>query len=115
MLSGQRTGLFIVLENNITKETKETVVVKYIENEYLCLKWIKDMQNGEYISHIVSEIEKLDCKGKVNVLSEIVDLLKEEGKNSQPTSITNLKGLGKKIWQQADINSYLTTERESWE
>lgn len=73
------------------------------------------MKNGEYISHIVSEIEKLDYKGKVSVLSEIVDLLKEEGKKTQPTSVTNLKGLGKKIWKETDITSYLTVERESWE
>ena len=73
------------------------------------------MQNGAYISHIVSEIAKLDYKGKVNVLSEIVDLLKEERKKAPPTTITDLRGLGKKIWRQTDNNAYLSTERESWE
>ena len=69
------------------------------------------MRNGEFIGQIVSKIEKFDYKGKVNVLSEIVDLLKEEGKKAQPTSVTNLKGLGKKIWKETDITSYLSTER----
>jgi hypothetical protein len=97
------------------KNHHNQVIAKYAKIEYLCLNRIKEMRNGETINHIVSEIEKLDYKGKISVLSEIVDLLKGEGGKKQSTEITNLKGLGKKIWQQTDIDSYLIAERESWD
>ena len=41
-------------------------------------------------------------------------MLKKSGSNST-YSIADLKGLGKEIWQQHDIDSYLNNERDSWE
>jgi len=31
-----------------------------------------------------------------------------------PLSLKNLKGLGKKIWENIDIEEYIKKERESW-
>jgi len=67
------------------------------------------------INHIVNEIEKLDYKDKINILSRIVNLLKREDKTLQVTSITQLKGLGKHVWQKTDTASYVLAERESWD
>lgn len=67
------------------------------------------------INQIVSEIERLDYNDKINILARIVNLLKREEKAHQTVSLTRLKGLGKNIWQKIDSNSYVTTERDSWE
>jgi hypothetical protein len=67
------------------------------------------------INQIVSEIEKLDYNDKINILSKIAFLLKREHKVLQVNSITRLKGLGKNIWKDIDVNKYITEERESWE
>ena len=67
------------------------------------------------INQIVNEIEKLDYNDKINIMSRIVNLLKREEKAHEAYSITRLKGLGKNIWHQTDIASYVATERESWD
>lgn len=75
------------------------------------------------INQIVNEIERLDYNDKINILSRIVNLLKREEKVHQqerttiqvaPTLI-QLKGLGKNVWQNTDVASYISTERESWD
>jgi hypothetical protein len=73
------------------------------------------MDNIININQIVNEIEKLDYNDKINIMSRIVDLLKR-GKNAHKVpSITQLKGLGKNVWQRTDTDSYISKERESWE
>jgi len=67
------------------------------------------------INQIVNEIERLDYNDKINILSRIVNLLKREEKNHMATSVTQLKGLGKDVWQKTDVATYITTERESWD
>jgi len=32
----------------------------------------------------------------------------------KPLSLKNLKGLGKEIWKDTDIDEYINKERESW-
>lgn len=67
------------------------------------------------INQIVSEIEKLDYNDKINILSKIAFLLKREDKVLQVNSITRLKGLGKNIWKDIDVNKFISEERESWD
>lgn len=67
------------------------------------------------INQIVNEIEKLDYNDKINIMSRIVNLLKREEKAHQVSSVTQLKGLGKDIWQKTDVASYVSKERESWD
>jgi ribosomal protein L18E len=73
------------------------------------------METTININQLVSEIERLDYNDKINILARIVNLLKKEEKVHQAVSVTKLKGLGKNIWQKIDTNSYVTTERDSWE
>jgi len=73
------------------------------------------METAININQIVSEIERLDYNDKINILARIVNLLKREEKANQAVSVTKLKGLGKNIWQKIDANSYVKTERDSWE
>ena len=67
------------------------------------------------INQIVNEIEKLDYNDKINVMSRLVNLLKRADKSQRAYSITRLKGLGKNIWLKTDIDSYVISERESWD
>jgi len=75
------------------------------------------------INQIVNEIERLDYNDKINILSRIVNLLKREEKvhlqereTAQiATTLIQLKGLGKNVWQKNDVASYISTERESWD
>ena len=75
------------------------------------------------INQIVNEIERLDYNDKINILSRIVNLLKREEKVHQEERATThvaptliqLKGLGKNVWQNNDVASYISTERESWD
>jgi len=73
------------------------------------------METTININQLVSEIERLDYNDKINILARIVNLLKREEKTHQAVSVTRLKGLGKNIWQKIDTNSYVSTERDSWE
>jgi hypothetical protein len=73
------------------------------------------------INQIVNEIERLDYNDKINILSRIVNLLKREEKihlqeratTQIATTLIQLKGLGKNVWQKTDVASYISTERES--
>lgn len=73
------------------------------------------MEGTLNINQIVSEIERLDYNDKINLLSRIVNLLKREEKAHVSYPVTQLKGLGKKIWQRTETNSYVVRERESWD
>jgi hypothetical protein len=67
------------------------------------------------INKIVKEIEKLEYNDKISIISRIVNLLKQEENTGRLSSVTQLKGLGKKVWQKTDIDSYISIERESWD
>ena len=74
------------------------------------------MDSTVNINHILNEIEKLDKKDKIQLMSGIINLIKKEEKHkASSASITQLKGLGKELWQKTDTQAYLTSERESWD
>jgi hypothetical protein len=65
------------------------------------------------INQIIEKIDELDYTDKLNILYHIVVMLKKTETKSQ-SSITDLKGLGKELWQKYDIDAYISNERESW-
>jgi len=74
------------------------------------------MDSTVNINHILSEIEKLDKKDKIHLMSMIINLLKrDEKEKASSSSITQLKGLGKELWQKIDTKAYIASERESWD
>jgi len=34
--------------------------------------------------------------------------------STEPLSLKDLKGLGKEIWKEVDVEEYIKKERESW-
>ncbi len=73
------------------------------------------MSNTANINTIIQEIESLDYNSKINVMSKIVSMLKRAKAKPTALNITKLKGLGKDIWEDVHVESYLAKEREAWD
>jgi hypothetical protein len=73
------------------------------------------MNNAANINNIIHEIETLDYSGKINIMSKIIAMLKHSTTKQTSTKITRMKGLGKKVWQDVDVDNYIANERESWD
>ncbi|MEI6822942.1 MAG: hypothetical protein WCL51_13495 [Bacteroidota bacterium] len=67
------------------------------------------------INNIIQEIEALDYTNKINVMSKIVSMLKHSSNETKSINITKLKGLGKEVWQDVNIENYIAKEREAWD
>ena len=67
------------------------------------------------INTIIHEIESLDYNNKINVMSKIIGMLKHTKSKPTAINITKLKGLGKDIWKDVDVERYISKERESWD
>jgi hypothetical protein len=67
------------------------------------------------IDQIVNQIALLDYNNKIDILAKVVRMIKTDHNPTQIKSITNIKGLGKEIWNDIDTKTYLSTERESWD
>jgi hypothetical protein len=48
------------------------------------------------------------------LISELAENLHEEATQEVRTSILELQGLGKEIWQGLDAQEYVDRERDSW-
>ena len=64
--------------------------------------------------NILKKIDTFDYIDKLYLLSYITkDLIKSDVKINH--HLTELKGLGKEIWQNHDVENYIQNERASWE
>jgi len=43
-----------------------------------------------------------------------VEQIMKKSEVRKPLSLRDLKGLGKEIWKDIDVEDYIKTERESW-
>ncbi len=68
------------------------------------------MESTVNMQQIISEVEKLDYESKINLMARILSLLKKDENKTASVPITKLKGLGKGIWKNIDIESYLKRE-----
>jgi hypothetical protein len=59
------------------------------------------MQNSVQVERIINEIKILDYYAKLEILEKLVRLLKEPAKQSKKkSSLLQLEGLGKEIWNE---------------
>ncbi len=42
------------------------------------------------------------------------EIVMKKVKSTEPLSLKDLKGLGKEIWKNVDVEEYIKKERESW-
>ncbi len=61
---------------------------------------------------LIAEIHSLTPEDQYRLLEELVILLK--GRLEKDHDIKELKGLGKDIWKEEDVDHYVRKERESW-
>ena len=73
------------------------------------------MQNSVQVERIINEIKILDYYAKLEILEKLVRLLKEPTKKSKKSSLLQLEGLGKEIWQDVNVDEYIDQERDSWD
>jgi len=74
----------------------------------------KIMNNLLDRQNIFREVDTLNYTDKLHLLSYIMkDLIKSGVKTKH--NLTELRGLGKEIWQNRDIDSYIQNERALWD
>ena len=67
------------------------------------------------LDKITREIEGLDYDNKINLMARMVSMLKWTPVSKKSYKITDLKGLGKDIWKNVDVEDFIQKERESWD
>jgi hypothetical protein len=73
------------------------------------------MESTLNTNDILSNIEKLTFNNKLDLLARLANIIRREQKISTPVSLTKLQGLGRELWRKTDTDSYINTERESWD
>ena len=63
---------------------------------------------------ILRDVESLSRAEQLRLISELAENLREEALPEARTSILDLQGLGKEIWQGLDAQDYVDRERSSW-
>jgi hypothetical protein len=64
--------------------------------------------------NILRSVESLSRAEQLRLISELAEYLRTNGAPETLTSILELQGLGKEIWQGIDAQEYVDRERTSW-
>ncbi len=72
------------------------------------------MNKETQVQSILSQIRKLDYPTRIQLMEEIINLLKdkEEGNEKEAIALTDLNELGSEIWRGVDIDQYVEGERQ---
>jgi hypothetical protein len=65
-------------------------------------------------SEILAQVRLLDPGEQADLLGELAELVRKQLPR-QRTSIRELRGLGKEIWEGIDAQEYVRQERAAWE
>ena len=64
--------------------------------------------------YILRNVELLSRAEQLRLISELAEYLRSEAAPEVRTSILDLQGLRKEIWQGIDAQDYVNRERASW-
>lgn len=67
-----------------------------------------------HINQILSQIEGLSYDEKVEVMDRIIHSLKKQ-KLTARQGLNSLKGLGKDLWKNINVNEYIDSQRKTWD
>jgi hypothetical protein len=73
------------------------------------------MSKETQVKDILSQIKKLDHETKIELMEEIVNLLKAnkiEQERRSETRLTDLNELGSEIWKDVNVDQYVERERQ---
>ncbi len=62
-----------------------------------------------------NQVQCLSSEEQLQLLVDLMDLLKHPLATKPLHSILELEGLGKEIWERIDVDQYLEDERNSWD
>jgi hypothetical protein len=63
---------------------------------------------------ILDQVEHLSPDDQLRLMEQMVATLRRQMGTGEARRITELKGLGKEIWQDVDVQRYIDEERDSW-
>lgn len=69
----------------------------------------------DQVEELLAQARLLPVEDQLRLLGELIADLKEGMENIQPHSITELRGVGKELWQGIDVEKYIEEERSSWD
>lgn len=65
------------------------------------------------MTNLIREIRKLSRTDQLKLLNILNENIKTK-RIRKNTSLIELEGLGKEIWQDIDVKKYINKERKSW-
>ena len=69
--------------------------------------------SGREYHDLLDRVERLGSQEQLRLLGDIAAML-ERRTSGSPTSILELRGLGKEVWDGVDAQEYVDRERASW-
>ncbi len=63
---------------------------------------------------VLAEVERLSPEDQLRLMERVAASLRRRIPAGKTRSVTELKGLGKEIWQDIDVQKYIDEERDSW-
>ncbi|MDP9371315.1 MAG: hypothetical protein M3Q65_02430 [Chloroflexota bacterium] len=64
---------------------------------------------------ILAGVRKLEPVEQLRLLETLAVLVRQRVTVGRQHSILELRGLGKEIWQDIDVQAYIDEERDSWD
>ncbi|MDK2842189.1 MAG: hypothetical protein PWQ17_1694 [Anaerophaga sp.] len=66
------------------------------------------------INQILSQIEYLSYDEKIEVMDRIIRSFKKQNSSARE-GLTRLKGLGKGLWNNINVDEYIDSQRKTWD
>lgn len=64
------------------------------------------------LQDILSNIQKLDKAQQFTLLEKLVAIIRKDDVTKKPVNLSNISGIGSKVWQSSNIDEYLDKERQ---
>jgi hypothetical protein len=102
-----------LLDTNICKSQLNEIKLYFGLKKPDVLKGKQIMPHSIY-SNLISEIKALKLSDQLRLLEETAILIRRKAGEGRPRSILELKGKGKDIWKDVEVQKYIDGERSSW-
>ncbi len=64
------------------------------------------------LQDILSNIQKLDKAQQFTLLEKLVAIIRKDDVTKKPVNLSNISGIGSKVWQSSNIDEYIYKERQ---
>lgn len=64
---------------------------------------------------VLQMVRELSVEEQLQLLEDLVEFIRQGIQTQRKHSITELRGLGKEIWEGVDVEKYINDERNSWD